>query len=201
MFKHTTLLLAAFMLTTPVFADTPLTYQRIDFQTDVEKEIANDLLSATLSVELNNKNPALLAKELTTITNESLKLGSGYSSVKLTSGNQQTYPISQLQAKLQLNNLNFTVAPETRRELENQLISEAVSAFRARADKIKSAWNAKSYKLVQMNLGTTNNQQPQPMYMVRAAKMEMADAAPAADYAGGQSRLNVQVSGSIELEN
>ena len=83
MFKHTTLLLAAFMLTTPVFADTPLTYQRIDFQTDVEKEIANDLLSATLSVELNNKNPALLAKELTTITNESLKLGSGYSSVKL----------------------------------------------------------------------------------------------------------------------
>ena len=43
MFKHTTLLLAAFMLTTPVFADTPLTYQRIDFQTDVEKEIANDL--------------------------------------------------------------------------------------------------------------------------------------------------------------
>jgi hypothetical protein len=36
-----------------------------------------------------------------------------------------------------------------------------------------------------MNLGTTNNQQPQPMYMVRAAKMEMADAAPAADYAGG----------------
>ena len=109
--------------------------------------------------------------------------------------------ISRLQAKLQLNNLNFTVAPETRRELENQLISEAVSAFRARADKIKSAWNAKSYKLVQMNLGTTNNQQPQPMYMVRAAKMEMADAAPAADYAGGQSRLNVQVSGSIELEN
>ena len=29
MFKHTTLLLAAFMLTTPVFADTPLTYQLI----------------------------------------------------------------------------------------------------------------------------------------------------------------------------
>jgi predicted secreted protein len=230
MFKHTSILLGALVLTAPVYAETP-TYQRIDFQTDVEKEIANDLLSATLSVELNNKNPALLAKELTTVTNESLKLGSGYSSVKLTSGNQQTYPIyndknkldgwrgraeiqvsskdfkaageliSQLQAKLQLNNLNFTVAPETRRELENQLISEAVAAFRARADKIKNAWNAKSYKLVQMNLGTTNNQQPQPMYMVRAAKMEMADAAPAADYAGGQSRLNVQVSGSIELEN
>jgi predicted secreted protein len=50
----------------PVYADAPI-YQRIDFQTDVEKEIANDLLSATLSVELSNKNPALLAKDLTTI--------------------------------------------------------------------------------------------------------------------------------------
>jgi predicted secreted protein len=53
-------------ITLPVYADAPI-YQRIDFQTDVEKEIANDLLSATLSVELNNKNPALLAKDLTTI--------------------------------------------------------------------------------------------------------------------------------------
>ena len=44
---------------------------------------------------------------------------------------------------------------------------------------------------MQMNLGTTNNSPPQAMYMVRAAKIEMADAAPAADYAGGQSRLNV----------
>ena len=79
--------------------------------------------------------------------------------MKLTSGNQQTYPIyndknkldgwrgraevqvsskdfkaageliSQLQAKLQLNNLNFTVAPETRRELENQLISKPLPLF------------------------------------------------------------------------
>ncbi len=228
MFKKA-LFLVVTLITLPVYADAPI-YQRIDFQTEVEKEIANDLLSATLSVELNNKNPALLAKELTQIVNDGLKQGSTFNSVKITSGNQQTYPIyndknrleswrgraelkveskdfkaageliSQLQAKLQLNNLSFTVAPETRRELENQLISEAVAAFRQRADKIKNAWNAKGYKLVQMTLGTTNNQPPQPMYMVRAAKMEMADAAPAADYAGGQSRLNVQVSGSIELE-
>ncbi len=135
------LLITSLIASTPLFAE-PLNYQRIDFQTEVEKEIPNDLLTATLSVELNNKNPSLLAKDLTTITNDSLKLGSNYSSVKLTSGNQQTYPIyndknkldgwrgraeiqvsskdfksageliSQLQSKLQLNNLNFSVAPE-----------------------------------------------------------------------------------------
>ncbi|HNG47020.1 MAG TPA: hypothetical protein PK944_04920, partial [Agitococcus sp.] len=93
------LLIASLIASTPLFAE-PLNYQRIDFQTEVEKEIPNDLLTATLSVELNNKNPSLLAKDLTTITNDSLKLGSNYSSVKLTSGNQQTYPIYNEKNKL-----------------------------------------------------------------------------------------------------
>ena len=91
------------------------------------------------------------------------------------------------------------MAPATRRELENQLIEQAVQAFRLRADRIRLAWNAKSYKLVQMNLGTANQPSPQPLYNMRAAKMEMTADAPAAEYSGGESRLNVQVSGSIEL--
>lgn len=215
-------------LACPVYA-AENTYQRIDFQTEVDQEISNDFLTASLSVEITHKNPALLAKELTTISNDALKIGIPYSSVKLASGNQQTYPIyndknkleawrgraeiqvsskdfkaageliSLLQSKLQLNNLDFSVAPETRRNAENQLIKEAVAAFKTRADNISTAWNAKSYKLVQMSLGT-NNQAPQPVYMARAAKMEMMGAAPAADYAGGQSRLQVNVSGTIELQ-
>ena len=56
MLKRHLLLMASLLVTTPIYADSAPTYQRIDFQTDVEKEIANDLLSATLSVELNNKN-------------------------------------------------------------------------------------------------------------------------------------------------
>jgi predicted secreted protein len=202
---------------------------RIDFQTDVETVATNDLLSANLSIESSNRNPAALARELTQKINDALKQAAAYKNVKLTSGNQQTWPvytdknkldswrgraelrlesqdfksagelISVLQGSLQLNGLNFSVAPTTRRELENQLTEQAVQAFRQRADRIRQAWNAKSYRLVQMNIGTANPPSPPPMYAMRAAKAEMADA-PAAEYAGGESRLNVQVSGAIELE-
>lgn len=212
----------------PALAETPV-QNRIDFQTEVEAVAPNDLLTANLSLESSNKNPTVLARELTQKINDALKLGLAYKTVKLTSGNQQTWPIysdknkleswrgraeirlesqdfkaageliSQLQGSLQLNGLNFSVAPATRRELENQLIEQAVQAFRLRADRIRLAWNAKSYKLVQMNLGTANQPSPQPLYNMRAAKMEMTADAPAAEYSGGESRLNVQVSGSIEL--
>lgn len=205
------------------------TYQRVDFQTEVDREIPNDLLLATLSIELNNKSPATLARDLTTAVNAALAQARPYTAVKISSGNQQSWPvyndknkldgwrgraelrvesrdfkaagelISLLQDKLQLNNLNFVVAPETRRQQENQLTTEAIAAFRTRAESISGAWNAKSYKLVQMNLGM-GNPPPQPMMMMmRAAKMEN-DSAPAADYAGGQTRLVVQVSGTIELQ-
>lgn len=224
------LLMSLLLASSLSYADN--TYQRIDFQTEVDREISNDLLTATLSLESNNKNPTLLAKELTTAINDGLKQGQSFTTVKISSGNQQTWPIyndknkldgwrgrvelkveskdfkaageliSQLQTKLQLNRIDFSVAPETRRDVEKQLTAEGIAAFRQRADAIRTAWQAKGYKLVQMNLGTAGNApSPQPMFMMRAAKVEMAsDAPPAADYAGGQTRLSVQVNGTIELE-
>lgn len=223
--------LLPFLLFAPLLAHAdPQPLNRIDFSTEVETVATNDLLTATLSIESSHRNPAMLAQELTRKTNEALKLANGFKTVRLTSGNQQTWPvyseknrleswrgraevrlesqdfkaagelISQLQATLQLNGLNFSVAPGTRRELENQLIEQAVQAFRQRADRIRQAWNAKSYKLVQMNLGTAGQPVPPPVYAMRAAKMEMSADVPAAEYSGGESRLSVQVSGAIELE-
>lgn len=221
------ILLAASSTSAP--ADEPVR-NRIDFQTDVEAVATNDLLTANLSVESNNRNPAALARELTQKINDALKQAQGFKTVKLTSGNQQTWPvytdknkldswrgraevrlesqdfksagelISQLQSNLQLNGLNFSVAPATRRELENQLTEQAVQAFRQRADRIRQSWNAKSYKLVQMNIGSANPPSPPPVYAMRAAKMEMAADVPSAEYSSGESRLSIQVSGSIELE-
>ena len=186
------LLAVTMTLAAPALAETPV-QNRIDFQTEVESVVTNDLLTAGLSIESNNKNPAALSRELTVKINEALRQASAFKTVKLTSGNQQTWPvysdknkleswrgraelrlesqdfkaagelISLLQANLQLNGLHFSVAPATRRELENQLIEQAVQAFRQRADRIRTAWNAKSYKLVQMNLGTANQPSPPPV--------------------------------------
>ena len=203
---------------------------RIDFQTEVNQVLPNDLMRATMSIELSDKNPGQLARALTQAMNESLAKGRSFNTVKLASGNQQSWPIyndkqrleswrgraeltleskdfkaagellSQLQDKLQLQGLNFVVSEESRLAAEKKLTTEAIAAFREKADTVRQAWGAKGYSLVQMNLGSSGGGggYPRPPMVTM---MKMADAAPAAEMAGGESRVSVSVSGSIELKN
>ena len=203
---------------------------RIDFQTEVNQVLPNDLMRATLSIELSDKNPGQLARALTQAMNESLAKGRSFNTVKLASGNQQSWPIyndkqrleswrgraeltleskdfkaagellSQLQDKLQLQGLNFVVSEESRLAAEKKLTTEAIAAFREKADTVRQAWGAKGYSLVQMNLGSSGGGggYPRPPMVMM---MRRADAAAAAEMAGGESRVSVSVSGSIELKN
>lgn len=108
--------------------------------------------------------------------------------------------IAKLQDKLQLNGVTFSVSPDTRRKVEETMTGEAIAAFRARAETVRSAWNVKGYRLVDMNLGAAGGHMPY-MPMMRAMKsMDAAESVPAQDMAGGDTRLVVNVSGSIELQ-
>lgn len=217
------------------FAQTiPPTYERVEFVTEVAREIANDQMNAVLSVELTDKDASRLARQIATLMNEAMRKAAAFPTVKATSGSQNTWPvygpgmtasskleswrgraevrlesrdfkaaselIAKLQDTLQLNGLSFVVSAETRRKVEDALTAEAIGAFRARAENIRSAWNAKGYRLVYMNLGSAGGPPPyQPM--MRAMKsMDTMEAAPAQELAGGETRLVVNVSGSIELQ-
>lgn len=203
---------------------------RVDFQSEVSQVMPNDLMRATLSIELSDRNPGQLARALTQAMNEGLAKGRGFSTVKLASGNQQSWPVyndkqkleswrgraeltleskdfkaagellSQLQDQLQLQGLNFVVSEETRLAAEKKLTTDAIAAFREKADAVRLAWGAKSYSLVQMSLGSSSGGGGYPRPPM-AMMMKMADAAPAAEMAGGESRVSVNVSGSIELKH
>lgn len=221
-------LLTASSLSQAQTADTPR--NRVDFQSEVSQVMPNDLMRATLSIELSDRNPGQLARALTQAMNEGLAKGRGFSTVKLASGNQQSWPVyndkqkleswrgraeltleskdfkaagellSQLQDQLQLQGLNFVVSEETRLAAEKKLTTDAIAAFREKADAVRLAWGAKSYSLVQMNLGSSGGGGGYPRPPM-AMMMKMADAAPGAEMAGGESRVSVNVSGSIELKH
>ena len=203
------------------------TYNRVDFQVEAAREVANDLLTATLTVDVQEKQPGRVAQQINAALNEALKTAAAFKSVKASSGNQQTFPvygknnqidawrghgeirleardfkaagelIMQLQSTLQLGGVQFTVAPDTRAQIEDALITEAIEAFQSRADAIRSAVGAKSYKTVHFSInGGTPPHYPMPM--MRAA---MADSAiPAPEFAGGESRMTIQISGTIETQ-
>ena len=211
----------------PATAAEPPRYNTVDLQADAQREVANDLLNATLYVELNDASPAALANGLNKTLGEALRVAKEYKSVRVRSGANQTYPvysrpgtlqgwrgraelrlesrdfeaatalIGRLQASLQLGSLNFSVAPDTRRTVENELIAEAIAAFKARADIVKGALGGRSYKIQRLGLNSNSNVQ-QPRLMAARSALSSAEVTPPAVEAGA-STLTVNAAGAIEV--
>lgn len=204
-------------------------YNRVDFQVEAAREVANDLLVAGMSIEIQDKQPARVAQQINAALNDALKKAAAFGSVKVSSGSQNTYPvygknnqvdgwrghaeirlesrdfkaagelIMQLQSALQLNGLDFTLAPDSRAQSESALIAEAIKAFQARADAIRAAFGARAYKTVRFSI---NSGMPpyHPKMLMRTAPMAADAAIPQPEFAGGNTRMTVQVSGTIELQ-
>ncbi len=96
MFKHVTrLMLAACCLlaaASAVALDAPR-YNNIELQAEAQREVQNDLLNATLFIELNDASPAALANAVNKSVNDALRIARDYKSVRVRSGNNQTMPV------------------------------------------------------------------------------------------------------------
>ncbi len=105
--------------------------------------------------------------------------------------------LGELQARLQLRSIAFGVSPERRRSVEDELIDEALTAFRERAGRVSRNLGASGYGIVQIRVDTGPPMRPVPMRALgRAEAMSMA--APALE--AGSSRVQVGANGTIELE-
>lgn len=225
---RTALLFGLLAFNLPAFADTE-TYNRVDFQVEAGREVANDLLVANMSVEIQDKQPARVAQQINTALNDARQKAAAFDAVKTSSGNQHTYPvygknnqldawrghgeirlesrdfkaagelIMQLQSTLQLGSVQFSVAPDTREQTENALISEALKDFQTRAEAIRTALGAKSYKIVRFSINSGGIPPRYPVALARSAvRAEMA--IPAPEFAAGESRMTVQINGTIEMQ-
>jgi predicted secreted protein len=209
----------------PAAADDEET-NRVSFHVERSREVANDWLQATVGVTAENPDPAKLADEINKTMAWALQTAGGNERVHVESGGYRTYPIDEkgrvrrwrgsqdlriesadfdaattllgaLQARLQLQSLNFTVSPERQREVEDQLIAEALDAFRSRAEMIKRKLGADSYQIVRLDLNT-QAAVPRPL-LHEAAMMRAANVTPPA-VEGGRSRVTVGVAAVIELD-
>lgn len=201
-------------------------YNTVEFQAEVQREVPNDLLHATLYVELNDASPAVVADRVNKSVNDALRVAREFEGVTARSGNSRTYPvytrnnalqgwrgraeiriesrdfqaasrlIGKLQSGLQLGGMNFSVAPETRRAVESELITEAIAAFKARAGTVQAALAGSGYKIQRLSIAT-GHAGPQPRFaMARAAA---APEVTAPDLEGGMSQITVTARGAIEI--
>jgi len=208
-------------------AEPPPRYNTVALQAEAQRAVQNDLLEATLYIELSNPSPAALANAINRSINEALQIAKDYKDMRVSSGNAQTYPvyakdntlkgwrgraeirieskdfeaaadlIGKLQATMQLGSMSFSVSPEKRYATENQLIAKAISAFKERAEIVRAALAGRGYKLQHLNLAAGYNA-PQPRFaMALRAKSAQEPAAPSLE--AGVSMVTVTASGTIEI--
>ncbi|MCC6611268.1 MAG: SIMPL domain-containing protein [Burkholderiales bacterium] len=202
-------------------------FNQVELEAAASREVPNDLMTASLFSEASAAAPAEVAASLNRASAEAIKLAAKFEGVKASSGQAYTYPVydrnqklvawrgrveirvesrdfqavaqlaAKLQPSMQLGGVGFTISPELRRRVEDELIVEAIAAFRARADVARQALGGKSYRIRQIAL-SAGGVVPRPLAMARAAPA--AAEAPPPVFEGGESRVQVVARGTIEVE-
>lgn len=107
----------------------------------------------------------------------------------------------ELLKTLKMANMQFSIAPKTRTNSEDQLLKEAISAFQARAKLVSEAFGSTSYKVVNLNLNSSGFSRP-PMY-ARSTKMlstsVASESAAIPEIEAGSSEVSIIADGVIEI--
>ncbi|MEK1939785.1 MAG: SIMPL domain-containing protein [Pseudomonas sp.] len=101
---------------------------------------------------------------------------------------------------LKMGNMDFAISNATRKKSEDELLKEAVAAFKARADIATAAVGGKSYKLVSLNLNSAGFQPIRPMRMDAMASSMMSKSAAPQEIESGTSEVTVAADGVIEVQ-
>ena len=218
-------LLAALAISAKVQADGDLRYNQVRLQAEQSEAVSNDTMHVTLRTFAESRDPADLASTINRDMDWALQLAKSVEGVGFSTGGYQTYPVhkenvikgwrgqqdlmlegrdhaalgrlvGQLQEKLQVRSMQFSVSDERRRAVENRLIARTLDAFRERAGIVGSNLEAKGYRIVELNINTSSQQPPMP-YQARMAAMEAV--APVVTEAG-DSDIRVSINGTVELQ-
>lgn len=207
--------------------DNPPRYNQVRLQAQQSESVSNDTMHVTLNSYAEMQDSSRLAARINRDMDWALAQARQFSDVKVSTGGYQTWPVTrkevtsawrgqqdlilesrntemlsqltgQLQEKLKIKSMSFSVSDEKRMAVENRLIDAALNAFKVRARIVGDNLNAKGYRIVDINVGTSA-QRPPVMYQARMSSVSM-EASDAVAVEGGESDVQVTVSGSIELQ-
>ena len=209
------------------FADDELRYNQVRLQSQQTEAVSNDTMHVSMNTYAEMQDPAKLAAKINNDMEWALQQAKQVQGVKINTGSYQTWPITrkevttgwrgqqdlvlesadtetlsrlvgQLQDRLQIKSMNFTVSDEKRAGVETRLIDAALDAFKQRAGIIGDNLKASGFRIVEINVNTST-QRPPMLRQARMASMSM-EASDAVAVEGGESDVSVTVNGTIELQ-
>lgn len=210
-----------------IAADEAPRYNRIHFQVERSRPVDNDRMHAVLSLTAEDDNAARLADHINRNMDWAIKTARAKPGIEVRSGGYRTHPvydknkirrwratqelmlegadfaglgglIGQLQERLQVNAINFSVSPARRAAVEDELIAQALTAFKQRAELVRKQFATKGWRLVNLSINAGGGQ---PVPMMRGLAMEaMASSVAPPAVEAGTSILSLSVDGAIELQ-
>jgi predicted secreted protein len=205
------------------------TRDRVSFSVEASREVANDWATAIVGTSDEDSDAARLAGRVNETMKWALERSKRAEGIEVRSGGYQTHPVhgekgkilrwrasqdlvlesadvdalskllGDLQGRLLLRSISFSVSPESRRAAEDALIADALAAFARRAKRVQESLGARDHSLVSLGIRTQGGSPPPQPYARDMVMMEQAAVAPPS-FEGGQSTLEVHVDATIELE-
>jgi predicted secreted protein len=193
-----------------------------------QQQVANDQLDATLAIQETQDQPAVLADHLNRAGNQAMAVARAYPAVRVSSGQYSSWPeynkdgqitgwtgkaevqlhstdfvqsaelVAQLQKFMLLQGVTFSVSDATRKRVEQQMLPDAIAQMQQTAQVAAGALGKHHVRVKELSID--NGAAPRPMMMMMANKM--ASPAPEVvtpDWQPGQSQVQMQVTGKLEL--
>ncbi|UZE96334.1 SIMPL domain-containing protein [Alkalimarinus alittae] len=219
-------MMATLFLSLPSYAE-DLNYNLYQLSVSAEDEIDNDIMKVTLlathQASLSSEANKVVNKQMTS----ALEVLKKTSNIKYETGNYQTQPIYQnqqiagwkasqeielksadfnqlstlvgkLQKDLKISSMGFEVSKVVRQKAEQRLAVDALSQFKAHALLVQKTMGASGYQIVTADVNTGSSRPPIRYSMMRS-EMAMASDSPGPAVEGGNSTINVSVSGQVQL--
>ncbi len=204
------------------------TYDRINFGVSASKEVANDTLVAIMYLERSGQQPSAMADDVNRTVAWAVELAKKNRAVKVQTLEYRQEPqyrnqavvgwkirqsirlestdhkalsmlIGELQERLSVASMHYSVSPDTRMEVENQLIAEALDRFARRGKLIAEEMGRPDYRVVVIDV-VTSDSSPVPVRMRAVSTFAESGSVAPPTLEAGVATVTVQVSGTIELE-
>ncbi len=202
-------------------------FNQVNLQAQSERDIPNDQLIVLLSVEEEGKEAAKIANKINQDMKWALNKLEKHNDIESRTQAYNTYPIydkrtviawraiqqleikstnitllseviGKLQERLQVKSMRFSPTRGTRAQYENELIEEAMIAFKQRIEVIKKHMDEKNVRIINVHVNTGGGHS-RPVYAENRmmAMDSMTKSAPAVE--AGTSKLTVTINGSVQF--
>jgi len=205
----------------------PRALDLVRFEVERTRKVPHDRITAIVGVTAEDSESARLADRINETMTWALEKARAADAVEVKSGSYQTHPVhedgkirrwrgsqelilssadvpaltalvGELQSRLLVRQVAFGLSTDQRREVQDELISESLSAYEQRAQRIQQALSARGYRLVEMTIETPGSGH-EPIARFSRASALSAEMTPPA-FEAGETELAVRVHATIELE-